>query len=222
MIEVLTSLLSSALPANRVPMVAMRELATARDRWLLTVLTLGTVWLAHAGMLWLALIGLWHLCRWRDQSLHASLLLWVSIGATWALARNIPPDWFTLIIWAWLAGAAWQAFLCIRSAIKDDWSVIKRPSLGHRTKGSLGSPVLTAMFFAIIAPFCPWWGWPILAAGLYITWSWTAFIGVAISMAWMYPRWTPVIGGVLLMLFLLLWWSKRSPQKTVQPVSTRV
>ena len=50
-IEALTWLVISALPANRIPMVAMRDLATARDRWLLTVLTLGSIWLAHAGML---------------------------------------------------------------------------------------------------------------------------------------------------------------------------
>lgn len=206
MIELLTALGSSVSPANPISMVSTNNLATARDRWLLAVVTVGTIWLAHAGLLWLALIGLWHLCRWRDHTLHASLLMWVAIGATWALLRTLPRESFTLISWAWVAFAGWQIAVCIWHWRTTDWSVIKRPSVGHRVKGTLGSPVLTAFYFTLVAPFCPWWAWPILGAGFYLTCSWSALIGLGVILLWLWPLSAlPVALSALLVAILWLW-----------------
>lgn len=204
----LTLLGALLVPLNAITMVATRELATARDRWLLAVLTLVTVWLAwQPGLLWLALIALWHLARWRDPALLGSVVMWAAIGATWALLRSLPPWAFDVIAWGWVAGAVGQVGFCLWSWRVTDWSVIKRPSLGRRVKGTLGSPVLTAFYFTLTAPFTPWWLWPMLGVGFYLTCSWSALIGLAVAGAWMWPLTALPVAAGGLAVAMLGWWS---------------
>ena len=85
----------------------------------------------------------------------------------------------------------------------------RRPLFGlWRTKASQGSPAITALFFALVAPFCPWWGWPVLGLGLYLTWSWLAFIGVAVGVMVLHPAWaygTVVIMSVVSTIWFVSW-----------------
>lgn len=69
-----------------------------------------------------------------------------------------------------------------------------------------------ALPLALLAPLCPWWGWPLLAPLLAWTGSWLAFVAVGVSLAYLYPSvglwlaagglgvallwaWSPVVRG---------------------------
>lgn len=196
-------LLAAALaPSLSVSMISMPEVIRIRDTWLLTVLALGAVWLAFAGEVWLALMALWYLIGWRSPARHAGLLTWVAIGATWFMLRSLPPWAWTWLPWAWLTIAAIHVARCAWLAWCMPSPYERRALFGlWRTKAWQGSPAITAIFFALVAPFCPWWGWPVLGLGLYLTWSWLAFIGVATGLAVLYPAWAGwLVASVTLVL----------------------
>src|SRR3989304_4554365 len=88
--------------------------------------------------------------------------------------------------WGRLAGAVYHVAWCLVLQ-RADWSAVKRRSWGRRTKGLLGSPVVSSFYFVLLAPFCPWWGWPLLAIGLYLTCSWTAFLALGVALIWVHP-----------------------------------
>ena len=190
----------AAAPLIPLDFVSGRLMAHARSIWLLGLLTVGIVWLAPRE-LWLALIGLWFLIRWAKAAdppaLLPSLVQWIGVGASWALLLAVPLTWLVWAPWGWLAIAGWQSGTLIA----------RKAHLGGRQKGTLGSPVLTALYLALVSPFCPWWGWPLLGAGLTIIWSYQAWVAVAAGLIWLYPGTWPLAaaGGVLV---AMLWaWS---------------
>ena len=194
-------------PASPIPMIAVRELAKLKDRWLLVTLALGSTWLLTVEP-WLGVMGWWHVFRWTSPATLPGLTTWTAIGATWFLLRSMPPWAWDWLPWAWLLIAAGHVVWCAVLA----WSPnphARRPLFGlWRTKASQGSPAITALFFALVAPFCPWWGWPVLALGLYLTWSWLAFIGVAVGVMVLHPAWaygTVVIMSVVSTIWFVSW-----------------
>jgi hypothetical protein len=40
---------------------------------------------------------------------------------------------------------------------------------------------MVAMWLALTAPFWPVWAWPLLAVGLYLTFSWAAFLALGMG-----------------------------------------
>jgi len=180
--------------------VSGRLIAHARSLWLLGLLTVGIVWVAQTE-LWLALIGLCFLMRWPQHkdppTLLPSIIQWTAVGASWALLLTIPKAWLEVVPWAWLAWAGWQCALIIANRLK--W--------GGRQKGTLGSPVITALYLALVSPFCPWWGWPLLGTGLGLVSSFLALAGVGIGLVWLYP-FLAVPGAILGATGAILWcWS---------------
>ena len=194
-------LLAVALaPAIPLDYVAGPTVARARAVWLLGVLTVGIVWLAQTE-LWLALIGLWFLIQWPRHAdpptLMASALLWAGVGATWGLLLALPRELLAWTPWGWLLVAARECLVLI----------IRKFRLGQRQKGAFGSPVLTALYLAFVVPFCPWWGWPLLGAGLLVVSSFHAFLAGGVALVWVYPElW--LLGACTATAGAILWaWS---------------
>ena len=195
----LIALAAALAPLIPLPIVTGRLVADARARWLLGVLTVGIVWLAPRE-LWLALIGLWYLIRWPAEGNEGkwlgSLLQWIAVGVTWALLLQIPAAAWPWLPWAWLAVAGWQVWQTAASRWR--W--------GGRQKGSLGSPVITSLYLALVAAFCPWWGWPVLALGLALVSSMLAFVAVGAALVWLWPGlWLAGAAGGLAVALLWCW-----------------
>ncbi len=203
MTALLVALGAALAPGMPIAMISMRELTKLRNWWLLAVLTLGAVWLVAAGEAWLGCIAVWYAVRWgnphvipgehgpdaaQEKRIRPGLITWVGIGATWFLLRSMPSwawDWLPT---AWLVVAAYHVFVCAYVSWTKPSPYERRALFGlWRTKGTQGSPAITALFFALVAPFAPWWFWPVLAVGLYLTWSWLALIGVAAGLTVLYP-----------------------------------
>ena len=199
LLESLVIWLAIALaPAIPLPFVGGRPVTRARGLWILGVLGVGIVWLAFRE-LWLALIGAWFLWHWGraadPPALLPSVLSWVAVGASWGLLLSLPRAWLAWAPWAWLAIAGWQAGLLSARKFR----------LGGRQKGQLGSPVITALYLALVSPFCPWWGWPLLGAGLVVVWSWLAWVGVGVGLIWLSPGSWPF--GVLAAAIVAILWA---------------
>ena len=189
--------LLALLPGVGIRQVSPQDVSHLHAVWLLLTLTVGLVLLLPVAP-WLSLMALWFLVRWpaavdpvteepNSAAALPSLVTWAAIGGTWFALRSIPQGILELLPWVWLALVGWQVGLMLtyrRPHREGD-----RPTLTERNKGTFGSPVLTALYFALVAPFCPWWGWPVLLVGLYLTWSWLAFCGVIAGLAMLYP-WT--------------------------------
>ena len=178
----LVGLMAIALaPAIPLPYVSGRLVGRARALWLLGALTVGIVWLAPRD-LWLALIALWFLIQWPRHpdppSLVPSAVQWAGVGVTWGLLLAIPRDGLAWAPWGWLAIAGWQSLTL----------VMRKYKRGGRQTGDFGSPVLTALYLALVSPFCPWWGWPLLGSGLVVVWSWHAFLAVGVGWVWGHPE----------------------------------
>lgn len=197
----LLSLAVGLLPANPIRVVARPEMAAARDRWLRALLLLGGAWLATRGEVWLAVLAIWVLCRWRDIGLHPTLVFWASVGATWGLLRTLSASAFEWIAWGWLVIAAAHVMLCVQTWYRNGAKITRRG------KGLLGSPVLTSFLFVLVAPLCPWWGWPVLAVGLLVTCSWTAFLALGVVALWMIPSHAPFVVVPILAAALLRAWN---------------
>src|SRR5215510_4114178 len=183
----LTALAMVLAAINPVPIVAQRDLIRARDRWLRVVMALGGVWAASIGEFWMTVLVVWILLSWRSAAFLPWVTIWAGIVGTWLLLKAMPPQAYFWIPWGWLAVATAQVGLTLYHAITTDWSIIKRPTFGHRGKGWLGSPVTTAFFLAIVSPFAPWWLWPVLLAGFYFTCSWSALLAAAVGLVWVIP-----------------------------------
>ena len=196
-------------------MISVRHLATVRDLWLRACLLVAVVALASIHELWLAMMAGWFLCRWKSPELHASLLTWCGIAGTWLAFRALP-GW----AWEWIPRVWLLIMVChvgymlyVLWTLPRDHPFFSRDTLLNikRVKSSLGSPAISAISLALTAPFCPLWLWPVLAVGLYITWAWTAFIGVAIALSWMYPQWAglPLLVVIALLALWLTTWTVR-------------
>lgn len=209
MTATLIALAAALAPGNIVMIVAQRDLARARDRWLLATLGVGSVWLAFHGALWLALLGLWYVCAWREETQRSSLIVWAGIGASWFLLRSMPDSAWTYLPWAWLLLACAQVVACVWMAWKTEFPKDNRRRLGWRTKGTLGSPVITGIFLAVTFPFAPFWLWPVYAVGVWLTFSFTTFVGIALGAAWLFPGSAIYSAGVLALLLWTMWQSKR-------------
>ena len=162
----------AAAPLLPLAYVSGRLLAHARSLWLLGVLTGGIVWVAQTE-LWLALLGLWWLIRWprhpEPWTLMPALLRWLGVAGAWGLLLAIPKELLAWAPWGWLLVAWGQSLTTLSRRLK--W--------GGRQKGEMGSPVLTALYLALVSPFCPIWGWPILGMGLVLIFSFHALVGLA-------------------------------------------
>ena len=190
----------AAAPLLPLAYVSGRLLAHARSLWLLGVLTGGIVWVApHA--LWLALIGLWFLIRWPREpdptKFLPAVLRWLGVAGAWGLLLAIPKELLAYAPWGWLL-VAWGQSLAVLS---------RRLRWGGRQKGEMGSPVLTALYLALVSPFCPWWGWPILGVGLGLIFSFHALVAAGLGLVWLYPRTWP-LGALAALAGAILWgWS---------------
>jgi hypothetical protein len=199
----LVLVLAAALaPALALRYISGAELSYARDRWLMVVLALGVVILAPAH-LWLAVLAFWHLCAWPRMpapwTIRSSVVTWSAIGATWWVLRSIPrgfPFYFDAIAAVWIGFALVQVLLLVIDRQRTT-----------RPKGSFGSPANTAMYIALVAPFMPGPGWLLLSIGLYLTWSWLAFLGVAAGLVWLYPSAWPYVAASGLSVAILWLWS---------------
>ena len=88
-------------------------------------------------------------------------------------------------------------------------------------KGTYGSPVLTAISLSAVAPFVPWYVIPLLAPGVYLTFSFTCFIGVAIATTWMMPQSGVYVWSGLAVLLVALLLAKRHEVDVVGPATFR-
>ena len=210
--SVLIALAAALAPAMSIPMVSYWEMTKLRSWWLVGTLALGSLWLLWHEP-WLGLMGLWFVIRWRADpardSYHPSLITWAAIAGGWFLLRGLPGWAWTAIPWVWLAIMVWHVWRCVRCLWTDRKPYERRP-LGNiwRTKATQGSPANTALFFCLCAPFCPWWLWPVLGLGLYITWSWLAFVGVAAGLMVLHPSaapWLLLTGMVVLAAWFISW-----------------
>lgn len=190
----------AAAPLLPLPYVSARLIHHARSLWLLALLT-GVIISIAPFSLWLALIGLWFLLRWPQEAdpprLLPSLMYWIGVGATWQFLLLIPRPWFAWATWGWLAIAGWHSARLI----------VQRCRSRGRPKGDLGSPVITALYLALVSPFCPWWAWPLLGAGLVLVWSWSALAGVAVGVLWLWPRSWPLMAAGAVLVAILWEWS---------------
>lgn len=213
----LIALAAALAPAMSISMISVQELTKLRAYWLLGVLALGSAALLFYEP-WLGLMGCWYAIRWRNNgerdNEHPGLITWLAIGGSWFLLRSLPASAWTVIPWAWLGVAGYHVWKCLVIAWTKPSPYARRPLWGlWRTKAAQGSPAITAIFFALVSPFCPWWGWPILLVGLYLTWSWLAFAGVAAGLMVMHPHMTPYLLTSGLIVGLLWFASWRTGKK---------
>jgi hypothetical protein len=188
------ALLVALAPGLRLRMISSRDVTQVRDYWLLGVLACGIVAIAPAAP-WLALMGVWFLIHWRSVDYLPSVVTWGAIGATWFMLRGLP-DWvWSYLPWVWLAWAGYQVTEMVTHVYRHGM---------HRAKGTLGSPAATALYLALVAPFCPWWGWPVLAVGLWLSWSWLALLAVGAGVGYLYPVFVP-LGAILALTGGVLW-----------------
>lgn len=216
---VLAAILAPLLPLT---MISQAEVVKVRDWWLLGILATGSLWLIGHGDVWLGLIGLWFLWHWRSPALVPSLVSWTGVGATWFLFQTIPRELAGWLPVGWALIAYGQVGVMLWTLRRYGW---------HRPKGTFGSPAATALFFAMLAPVCPWWGYPALAVGLGLTCSILAFLAVGASLVWLEPRSLilvapgALLGGILLRWMpahwpkMLLAWTPRTG--TLKPIKGR-
>ena len=204
----LIAVAAALAPALPISMISLRELAKIRDWWLRAVLLLGSLWLLTVEP-WLGLMGFWYGWRWRSPSEHPGLVTWVAIGATWGLLRTLPAGAFAWIVTGWLILMVLMVIQCALTAWYTPSPYARRAMFGlWRTKATQGSPAITAMFFALMLPFTPWWLMPVLLVGVYLTWSWNAMLGISVALAVLYPAWAGIIaatGTLVLGTWFLSW-----------------
>ncbi len=183
MIALAAAALLTLLLLQPIRLMAHEELAASRDPWLRLLLgawSVAACWWEP----WLGVIGLWFAACWTGPGDLTALEVWLAIAGTWVAGLVLMPLAADGIRWALLAVAGWQVAL-----------MTLRRGRG-RTRGSLPSPALTGCYLALVAPLCPWWGWPALAWGLWLTGpSWLAVVALcAASWTWLpYPMgWVPL------------------------------
>lgn len=179
----LLALATALIPALPLRYVSTVGLLWVSYVWLLALLGVGGLWLAWQGEVWLALVCLWFLCRWRTTELRNAVIRWVAVGATWGLFLHVSRR-----AWPWIA-LAWVLLQCVQSLVVLWRGVQARP---WRQSGWSPSPVMTALAIALVTPFAPWWAWPVLGLGLALTCSWLAFLGVGVGWVWLHPGSWPV------------------------------
>ncbi len=170
------------LPLIGLERVTLRQLAWARDRWLMGLAALTVLWLAHVEWA-LAVIALAALAQWRGPEQLPSVIVWSAIVATWLLAAQIPPDGRL-----WLAGAFGALALVHSGFCQWEW-IRERP-----IDGWTGHRLNTACLLAILLPFAPLWAAPLVLVGLVLTQSWTGWLAAAVGLAWLWP-WSLVASG---------------------------
>jgi len=208
----LVALAAALAPSMSISMISTPELTKLKTWWLLGVMWLGAGWLLlHEP--WLGVMAVWYCIKWRSMAEHPGLLTWAAIGATWFLLRGMPGWAWDWIPWGWLAIAGWHVLKVARRS----WSKsphARRPLWGlWRTPATQGSPAITALSLALVAPFCPWWGWPLLAVGLYLTWSWLALVGVAVGLSVLYPTYAALMMALLALVMAAWFLSWRTGRK---------
>jgi hypothetical protein len=172
-------------PLIPVPYVSDRTLITARDRWLLGGLAISSVWLATRGELWLTVMAVYFLCRWRSPAMLPHLLTWVALAGTWFAALAVVPTakgWLTAVFGA-------TAGLQVALLWWRRFEGFRRPT------GTMGSPVLTACYLAmtlpLIGPEESWWvRGLVFGAGLALTSSWLAFLAAGAALCVLTPALT--------------------------------
>jgi hypothetical protein len=182
-------ILAALIPVSR---LSTHALTRARDVWLRGVLAAGCVWLAWAEPIFCPL-GLWCLIQWRGPASHPAFLGWLAVVATWFLARALPADLWPWVVQGWLVVGASQVGLIVWQR----WWGHLEP--GRAPYGTMGQRTMMAGFLALLVPFSPWWGWPVLGLGLWLTGpSLGALLSLAAGVGLLYPPlW---LGSLLLAL----------------------
>jgi hypothetical protein len=215
MVEWLVALGAALAPSAPIPYVATRYLAAIRDLWIKATLGIAAVALTLNGDAWLGCMALWFCIRWKSNEQLPSLVTWICIALTWFGLRALPNWAWSTLPWGWVAIACGQVayMVWLQWKLPKDHPFFDRRTLLNvkRLKGGLGSPAITAISLALAVPFTPWWAMPILAAGLFITWSWLSFLGLAVALSWMYPAAALylIVGVMALLAVWMATWFKR-------------
>lgn len=178
--------LTAALAAVPVRFVDARELARLRDLWLLALL-LGAlpVFALMPRYQWLVPMIVWALLTWRTGDQAEAIVIWAGIAGTWALLLATPPVVWRWLPWAWYAVALGQVAVMLVRGEK-------------RGRGTLGSPVLAALYLALVLPLVHPLAWPFLAVGLWLVCSWHAFLAVGVSLVVLRPELGWLVAGLAL------------------------
>lgn len=188
----LLALAAALVPAITLIQVSNSQIAKAKAYWLLGLLTVGIVVLAQSE-LWLALMGLAFLCKWRSPESLGTLIQWVAIGCTWFLLLQVPRGLFDYVVVGWVGVAVWQSVLVF----------IRWRRFRVRVGGTFGSHALTGLYLAAVFPFVPVWLWPALAIGVIVTSSILGALAMSVASVWLWPSTWPVftagavVAGVL-------------------------
>jgi hypothetical protein len=177
--------LTPLIPLAAISTHAMRR---ATDLWLRGLLLGGCVWLAWAEPIFVPL-GLWALVRWPAS--HPALLGWLAVMGTWFLVRALPVEVWPWVASGWLLAGAIQVAVIVRQRFSG---------AARAPYGTMGQRTMVAGFLALLVPFAPWWGWPVLGLGLWLTGpSWGAVLALLPGLLWIAPRaWLTVAAGALL------------------------
>lgn len=192
----LIALAAALAPAIPLLQVSGSQLAKAKSYWLLGLLTVGICWLAQTE-LWLAFIGLAFLCKWRTPESHATLIQWAAIGLSWFLLLQVPRDLYDYIAAGWIVVALGQVVLV----------VLRYRAVGVRVGGTFGSHALTGIYLAAVFPFFPFWLWPALAVGVFITSSILGALAISVASVWLWPWTWPCFTAVAVGVAILWCWS---------------
>lgn len=213
----MTALLAlvAAIPIQR---ISIGQLTRARDLWLLLALGASILWLLPREP-WLAAMACYFLIFWplRGVELLPSLVTWVAIAGTWFALRE--SGVLPYLPWWWLVVAVQQVGVMV-------WQRFK---LGEPASGLLGQRTIAAGYLAIVAPFAPWWLWPVLALGLVLTESWLALGATIIGLGVLHPASLLIsLPGVCICLWMLyrvemVWYQKYTTRgRTMKTVWARL
>jgi hypothetical protein len=173
------ALLFALAPLIPLAVVGTHAIRRARDIWLRGLLLAGCVWLCLAEPIFVPL-GVWALITWRTPATHAAILGWLAVIGAWFLARAIPVDFWPWVVSGWLCIGAFEVIVIVRQRFS--------PTTGRAPYGTLGQRTIAAGFLALLVPFSPWWGWPVLGVGLWLTGpSLGAVLSLALGLGVLYP-----------------------------------
>lgn len=152
-----------------------------RDWWLRGVALVAIL----VAPLWLAPIAAWYAWRWPQEAEPwrwvPRVAVWTGLAITWGLMSRLEPAWWPWVARGWVVVAAGHVGLMAwRAWHKAGWR-----GFGQRQTATVGTPVMEAALLALTAPFWPWWGWPWLALGLWLTSSWAAWLAIGLGLLWL-------------------------------------
>ena len=192
-------LAAALLPAIALTRVSAPSLTLARNTWL------WGLWVTAAltvGVLepWLGVIGVYWAVWWRASGDWP--LTWVGIGATWFLARQIPPelaDWLPL---AWGVAASVASVVMVQQWHRGD------PA---QPRAWFGMRSVAGAFLALVLAGLPLWAWPLPLIGLWL--SGPSLLALVALLGGGIYRWQPSWGalgglGAAIGLVAMVWYAR--------------